>query len=306
MARFYMAVGIAGAGKSTVYRNHYSFAEYVSSDAIREEVYGDVNDQSHNEEVFNFMSKRTREFLKNGADVFYDATNISSKRRMGFLRELSKIPNVQKICVLVVPPFEVVKEQNANRERKVPEYALERMYRNFNMPHESEGWDKIEVFGNQRNYEYLFSEHLAAKGIPHDNPHHSASIGKHMELAGEYIRQHFKKELASPDRNICYPAEMMVLAADFHDIGKPYCKVYHNAKGEPTEDAHYYNHENVGSYIYISHSDGDEHDIWIANLIAHHMDYFKGEKYMEKVRSRFGEKFMKDLDILHEADLAAH
>lgn len=252
------------------------------------------------------MSKRTREFLKNGADVFYDATNIYSKRRMGFLRELAKIPNVQKICVLVVPPFEVVKQQNANRERKVPEYALERMYRNFNMPHESEGWDKIEVFGNQRNYEYLFSEHLAAMGIPHDNPHHSASIGKHMELAGEYIRRHFKKELASPDRNICYPAEMMVLAADFHDIGKPYCKVYHNAKGEPTEDAHYYNHENVGSYIYISHSDGDEHDIRIANLIAHHMDYFKGEKYMEKVRSRFGEKFMKDLDILHEADLAAH
>lgn len=306
MARFYMAVGIAGAGKSTVYKNHYSFAEYVSSDAIREEVYGDVNDQSHNEEVFNLMSKRTREFLKNGADVFYDATNISSKRRMGFLRELSKIPNVQKICVLVVPPFEVVKEQNANRERKVPEYVLERMYRNFNMPHESEGWDKIKVFGNQRNYKYLFSEHLAAMGIPHDNPHHSASIGKHMELAGEYIRQHFKKELASPDRNICYPAEMMVLAADFHDIGKPYCKVYHNAKGEPTEDAHYYNHENVGSYIYISHSDGDEYDIWIANLIAHHMDYFKGEKYMEKIRSRFGEKFMKDLDILHEADLAAH
>lgn len=306
MARFYMAVGIAGAGKSTVYKNHYSFAEYVSSDAIREEVYGDVNDQSHNEEVFNLMSKRTHEFLKNGADVFYDATNISSKRRMGFLRELAKIPNVQKICVLVVPPFEVVKQQNANRERKVPEYALERMYRNFNMPHESEGWDKIEVFGNQRNYEYLFSEHLTAMGIPHDNPHHSASIGKHMELAGEYIRQHFKKELASPDRNVCYPAEMMVLAADFHDIGKPYCKVYHNAKGEPTEDAHYYNHENVGSYIYISHSDGDEHDIRIANLIAHHMDYFKGEKYMEKIRDRFGEKFMKDLDILHEADLAAH
>lgn len=306
MARFYMAVGIAGAGKSTVYREHYSFAEYVSSDAIREEVYGDVNDQSHNEEVFNLMSKRTREFLKNGADVFYDATNISSKRRMGFLRELSKIPNVQKICVLVVPPFEVVKEQNANRERKVPEYVLERMYRNFEMPHESEGWDEIEVFGNQRNYEYLFKEHIAAMNNPHDNPHHSATIGDHMHLAGEYIREHFKNELASPDRDVHHPAEMMVLAADFHDIGKPYCKVYHNAKGEPTKDAHYYNHEKVGSYIYISHSTGDEDDIWIANLIAHHMDYFKGEKYMEKVRARFGEWFMKDLDVLHRADLAAH
>ena len=306
MIRFIMAVGLPGSGKSYLYDHVYSIAAYVSSDKIREEVFGDVNDQSHNGEVFNIMLQRTRDFLKSGADVYYDATNISAKRRMGLLRELSNIPNIQKICVLVVPPFEVVKEQNANRERKVPEYVLERMYRNFNMPHKSEGWDKIEVFGNQRNYEYLFNEHIAAMSNSHDNPHHSATIGKHMELAGEYIRQHFKKELASPDRNIYYPAEMMVLAADFHDIGKPYCKVYHNAKGEPTEDAHYYNHENVGSYIYISHSDGDEYDIWIANLIAHHMDYFKGEKYMEKIRDRFGEKFMKDLDVLHEADLAAH
>lgn len=306
MPRLFFTVGLPGSGKSTLYKAYFSEAAYVSSDQIRQDVFGDVNDQTHNAEVFNLMLNRTRDLLKANVDVYYDATNINAKRRIGFLKELSKIPDLVKICVLCVPPFEVVKEQNANRERKVPEYALERMYRNFNMPHESEGWDKIEVFGNQRNYEYLFDEHLTAMGIPHDNPHHSASIGKHMELAGEYIRQHFKRELASPDRNICYPAEMMVLAADFHDIGKPYCKVYHNAKGEPTEDAHYYNHENVGSYIYISHSDGDEHDIRIANLIAHHMDYFKGEKYMEKVRSRFGEKFMKDLDILHEADLAAH
>ena len=300
MARFYMAVGIAGAGKSTVYKNHYSFAEYVSSDAIREEVYGDVNDQSHNEEVFNLMSKRTREFLKNGADVFYDATNISSKRRMGFLRELSKIPNVQKICVLVVPPFEVVKQQNANRERKVPEYVLERMYRNFEMPHQSEGWDEILIFNNNGDLPYLLNLFKSAKDIPHDNPHHSASLGEHMNLAAEYVNDVLASQLDSKQ------FYRLRLAAGMHDIGKPYCKVFHNVKGEPTDIAHYYNHENVGSYIYISHSRGDKIDIFIANLIAHHMDYFKGEAYLEKIRNRFGEKFMWYLDKLHEADLAAH
>ena len=47
-------------------------------------------------------------------------------------------------------------------------------------------------------------------------------------------------------------------------------------------------------------------DLHAANLIAHHMDYFKGEKYLEKIRNRFGEDFMRELDMIHECDLAAH
>lgn len=296
MARFIMAVGVAGAGKSTVYGEHYSFAKYVSSDAIREEVFGDVNDQSHNAEVFNLMLKRTRDFLKNDEDVYYDATNLSAKRRMGFLKEIANIPNVQKICVLVVPPFEVVREQNANRDRKVPEYVLERMYKSFEIPHESEGWDDIIIFNNDECDHYLSKLLNASKNIPHDNPHHSASIGEHMGLALDHVWKNY-----NGNNRI-----MIAAVAGIHDIGKPYCKVFHNAKGEPTNIAHYYNHENVGSYIFISHSKGRKADIYAANLIAHHMDYFKGEKYLEKIRSRFGEEFMRDLNIIHEADLAAH
>jgi len=307
MSEVIMMMGLPGAGKDHWMNKLYPNHVHISSDDIRIEVFGDVNDQSHNGEVFNIMWKRLVAALKEEKSVVYNATNLSAKRRINFIDSIKRL-NLDVRCkvILVAPPLERVLEQNSKRDRVVPESVIHRMLKQFEMPHESEGWYKIEIFGNQCNYEHLFGELFAAMSNPHDNPHHSATIGDHMHLAGEYIRERLKNELSSSDRDIYYPAEMMVLAADFHDIGKPYCKVYHNAKGEPTEDAHYYNHENVGSYIYISHSDGDEVDIWIANLIAHHMDFFKGEAYMKKIKARFPDKFIKDLELLHEADLAAH
>ena len=305
MSRFYMAVGIAGAGKSTVYRENYSFAEYVSSDAIREEVFGDVNDQEHNGEVFDIMLKRTREALKAGTDVFYDATNINAKRRINLLKELSHIPNVQKICVLVVPPFEVVKEQNANRERQVPDYVLDRMLRNFEVPHESEGWNEIIMFGNSLDSVYWENELAKAMKISHDNHHHSETIGQHMILAEDYIIKRKLQELKLNNRMPGAEFLWIQVAARYHDLGKPYCKVFHNARNEPTEEAHYYNHENVGAYMFLSHAASRWESLYIANLIQHHMDHYKSG-YVEKLAQRFDAEFMAHLALLNEADKAAH
>lgn len=309
MPNFYMTVGIAGSGKSWIYENeikklhaanpdYYSEIVYVSSDAIREEVFGDVNDQTHNAEVFNIMHARSVAALKEGKSVYYDATNLSAKRRMAFLRSIDFIPNVYKSCILNVPPFELVKERNASRYRQVPEFVLERMLRQFEMPDISEGWNQIRVFGVDRfvdseNEKILQKMVVDALNLSHDNPHHSNSVGGHMVEAWSYAVKH---RFGTIVRN----------AAFYHDIGKPYCKVFHNMKNEPTEFAHYYNHENVGAYLYISMSPGMATDIVTANLIAHHMDYFKGESYFKKVRARYPEEFIKLLDQLHECDLAAH
>ena len=299
MPRFIMAVGIAGSGKSYLYEQMYPMAAHVSSDKIREEVFGDVNDQSHNGEVFNIMLQRTREFLKSGADVYYDATNINAKRRINLLKEIASISDVVKICALNVPPIEVVRERNASRERKVPEYVIERMFKNFEIPHQSEGWDSIEVFGCDNNVEEIINILATANEIPHDNHHHSETIGEHMRLASEYVAD---KMVSSEDR---LHNNILRIAARFHDIGKPYCKVFHDARNNPTEEAHFYNHENVGAYIYLSHSLVARYNLYIANLILHHMDHYK-QGYMEKLAKRFDKDFINDLAILNEADKAAH
>ena len=65
-AVFYMMVGVAGSGKSFIARD--LGCPIVSSDAIRAELFGSEEDQSHNGEVFNELHKRIKNYLAiNGA-----------------------------------------------------------------------------------------------------------------------------------------------------------------------------------------------------------------------------------------------
>ena len=71
-----------------------------------------------------------------------------------------------------------------------------------------------------------------------------------------------------------------------------------NTKGETTDIAHYYNHENVGTYISL----GTTRNITISWLINHHMDKFHHSKYYDRLP-----QFLKEeLDKLNECDINAH
>lgn len=295
MPNFFMVVGIAGSGKTTLYEEQYAHAgmAYVSSDDIREKVFRDVNDQFHNEEVFEIMKQRTLQALRGHKDVFYDATNLSAKRRIAFLKNLEGIENLRKICVVNVVPVYIAWMRNGSRERQVPIEVINRMAKQFETPHKSEGWDEIIIHNEFYQPSVLADKVISLRGESHDNPHHSLTIGKHMGAAGVYL-----VKVDAPD--------YLVSAAYFHDVGKGTCKTFTNMKGEVTPIAHYYSHENVGAYLYLTYCYHDVIDLHIANLIQHHMDFFKGEKYLQKIADRFGEDFMKDLQLLHEADLAAH
>lgn len=293
MPIFTMLVGLPGAGKNFIVSKYFSKATHISSDAIREEVFGDVNDQSHNHEVFDIMRERTIAALHNGEDVVYNATNICAKRRIGLLNSISIVPDVERVCWLVIPPVEIVEKQNREREKSVPDDVIKRMLRQFEVPHKSEGWDWIIINNSSYNPSILSNIVISLRNEPHDNPHHSQTIGKHMGEAAVYL---MKK--GAPD--------YLISAAYFHDAGKGICKTFTNMRGEPTTIAHYYSHENVGAYLYLTYCYHSSIDLYIANLIAHHMDFFKGEKYLQKIEDRFGEDFIRDLRLLHEADLAAH
>lgn len=309
MNNFIVAVGLPGSGKSTYaemlrHQKHRRIVpiEIVSSDAIREEVFGDVNDQKHNGEVFNIMFQRSCNALKAGKDVFYDATNLSAKRRMTLIQQIKDIKDIPKIsfqCVIFAVPFEECLHRNNERERVVPEYAMLRMYKSFEPPHQSEGWDLISIWGcDGTGFESMNKIVQEAIELSHDNPHHSLSVGQHMLEAEKYVN----KKILSTNSNVR-------IAVKYHDIGKPFCKVFKDTKGNPSEIAHFYNHENVGAYIYLSHCDRENFsmdDIEIANLIAHHMDFFKGEAYLEKIFKRFGECFFSSLYIVHLCDENAH
>ena len=238
---FVMMVGLSGSGKSTL-ANRVALeydAHIISSDEIRAEVFGDENDQHHNKEVFEILHARVHEALKNGNSVIYDATNINAKRRVAVLEQLKKYKDLRKICWVVATPFEICVENDKKRKRKVGRAVILKQMKQFQMPFLSEGWDSIhtkKLFMRDSSRPIRMLREV--DNMDHDcAPHHLETIGEHIAMVCEQAES----------SDYC-----VKVAARFHDLGKYYTKVFHNAKGEPTEVAHYYGHENVSAYIYLT------------------------------------------------------
>jgi predicted kinase len=83
--KIYIAVGISGSGKSTYIRENFDSKWIVSSDAIREEICGDIGCQNRNAEVWKEVKKRLVEKISLYGIAVLDATNIDKGRRIKFM-----------------------------------------------------------------------------------------------------------------------------------------------------------------------------------------------------------------------------
>ena len=290
MPNFYMLVGLSGSFKSS-----YQFDEEIvkiSSDSLRKELFGDENDQTHNAEIFNELHKRVVLNLKNGKNVVYDATNLSARRRKVFLKTIAHIP-CKKICIVFRTPYEVCVKRDSSRSRTVGVSVIFKQLKQFQMPQYDEGWDLID-------FTYLSLDKAVdpfilvelSKLVEHDNPHHLETIGQHMQMTYDKLCQMTKDE-------------ELRIAGLFHDLGKVFTKYFRNAKGEKTDIAHYYSHENVSVYLYLTSYlfYPTEVGLKIAWLIENHMrPYYSG---YEKWKSTQNPEWVKDLEILHLADQEA-
>lgn len=304
-------VGLPGSGKD-YYAKSKANPEtdvIISSDDIREELYGSAECQDNPARVFEQMFKRTCAAVRDGKNmIYYNATNISRKRRMNLIKEfrnsLKDVDGLQIFATVVIAPFSICLERNSARDRVVPEEAMNRMYRQFNVPSTAEGFGAVFV---EHNYDMSVGSYIdtileKSKSISQDNPHHSMTIGEHCNAAANYIIEHkeeINKELSSRWFSIIFNA------TTYHDIGKPFCKTFKNAKGEDSEVAHFYNHENVGAYDFLA-DDAGRNSLIIALLINLHMIFYQDTKYQERMKELYGDTTWTALEWLHKADQSAH
>lgn len=305
MIKFFMMIGLPASGKSEQAKKFAAEydAQIFSSDSLREEMFGDINHQADNDTLFKELHKRIRECLTSGQSAIYDATNINYKRRMEFLKSLNKIP-CEKIAVLIATPYEICLERNTQRERKVPEQVIKRMYLNFNIPFWYEGWDDIQIVYSEgaENYKGWDREWIeSVKNFNQDNSHHALSLGDHCWKAVKYI---------DSNTPCCHTTSTELRhAAMLHDEGKMFAKGFYDAKGNPSEEAHYYSHEYCGAYNSLFYEIACNH-LYVAQLIQWHMRPYlawrQSEKAMQKDRNLLGETLFNDICLLHAADVYAH
>ena len=84
MSKLIIPIGISGSGNSYIYNRDYKDYILVSPDLIREELTGDISNQSKNKEVFRIAFARVDEYLKREQNVFFDATNVNKSQRKKF------------------------------------------------------------------------------------------------------------------------------------------------------------------------------------------------------------------------------
>ena len=321
-----VTVGLPSSGKTSwvddfIGENQGKVIDVISSDKIREEVFNDIEDQNHNGEVFDLMKRRTKESLSQGHVVIYEATNISSKRRRALLKELNKYYD-KAICLFKYKRLTACQIDNEKRDREVPSNVIDRMYRNFEIPHKSEGFDEIIVDFDEKTNLYLGNKSKGGIGflkdellaietyddyksllcqlglnqcidMPQDSKWHTLSLSKHMYFCFRAVREYHWHDIN------------LVIASMLHDISKP------NVRTEDKDQkyAHYYGHENASAYdvidILLRYVRIDIEDILeIAWLIGNHMK-LKNNIDKDKFSNIIGYDDYLRLEALDNADNSA-
>lgn len=307
MPTFIMMVGLPGSGKSTIVRDikeKYPPVEVFSSDEYRQKLCGDENDQTKNELVFTTLYKDLIDAITlRGANVIFDATNISRKDRK---RALDKVRHlaIKKIAYFIDTDFRECIDRDASRERSVGPHVIEKFIRRFEFPQKFEGFDDIVIHSQRykdmnsefnREKEQFYLEEM--KHFDQLNPHHIHTLGEHCA------------KLATQIKLTSHEARIMHEAGWWHDIGKLYTQ-----KLDDKGVAHYYNHDNIGAYTVACNPD----ILWNAKkwddvyevifFINYHMrahNDFKSEKAQKKYRALFGEDRFNKLMEFAECDRKA-
>ena len=311
-----MMVGIVASGKSYIAEKIKKDCGYwegferriFSSDSTRIELFDDINHQGDNKLVFKTLHKNINNFLEYGENkaAIYDSTNLSAKRRRHFINNTLKC-DCDVDAVVMATPFSECIARNNKRDRTVPTHVMDKMYKSFQMPHYSEGFDCINLeysksFLKDTNVYDIDNELDILCEIEQNNPNHSLTIGGHCINAMSILDSVRDK---SVDGGLAYSALL-------HDFGKKYTMQFKNYDSIPTDIAHYYGHESVSAYdamFYLKNDKPNMNSIDIVetcNLIQFHMKpYFWTKKTKNRMTRNYGEKFVDKIVMLNKADKAA-
>jgi predicted kinase len=128
-------IGVPGSGKSTFAAKLAQLGNYhiISTDAIREKLYGDAAIQGTWEEVEANVISAVLTTITEGINVIYDATNAKRIWRLDLLEKLNVNINSPVLWMgwYLQTPLEICKQWNQQRNRQVPDHIIDEMHQSL-------------------------------------------------------------------------------------------------------------------------------------------------------------------------------
>jgi predicted kinase len=143
MPRIILLVGLPGSGKST-YARRLRWP-VISSDHLRSLIADDATDQSVHGPVFAAVRYLLRKRLEVGRPLTcIDATHLTPRERRPYFK-IAERYGCQLEAVFFDVPVQVCQERNRQRDRVVPQQAIERMALKLVAPTVEEGFSRVTV-----------------------------------------------------------------------------------------------------------------------------------------------------------------
>lgn len=261
-----MMIGLPGSGKSRFIKQHRLIDEIIVNS---------INTLEELEDVKNLLSE--------GKCIYYDDTNTTKEHREYIIKELKPYTLFIK-GIFVYKSLYQCYYWNSRREGQMSYEMIHNMYKNFNVPTLSEGFDSLVLKYDKEAEEHFYHRRFLDKickgelslhdyhnflkltrnddviGVSQNSIHHTLSIDRHMYAT-------YKKliEFGTTNQNL-------LVASLLHDIGKVKCIMVDK------DGIHYHfpKHENVSAYLSIDTLNAlgmkKSNILKIAGLIQNHMN----------------------------------
>ena len=148
-------VGLPGSGKSTSIPEDFDGFIYSTDNYI--EQCAKMNGWTYNQAFREFIEPATKTMneqleiaIRQKADVLWDQTNMSAKKRRGILSRFPK--TYRKVCACRVPPLDSqawneLRQRLLSREGKtIPLHIVETMADSYVEPTLDEGFDEVHLY----------------------------------------------------------------------------------------------------------------------------------------------------------------
>lgn len=317
---FVMMIGISGAGKTQIAKdiqkelNKKEETVILSSDQIRKELNITKYDKENTKKVFSVLEEKAIEYLKQNVNVIYDATNLISKNRIKLLKKIqqSNIECCKTGYIVNVSKSEAFSHSYVTRK------VINQQIKSFQIPMYFEGFDNIEIHGNQvykKINSLLYSKikklsqrrflkyyYMLDKVIGELDGFNQYNKKQDFTLS-DHCRRTWHELIMKKDEQKYLP---LMTSGALHDYGKYYCFNL----GEDGQ-FHYSSHSNVGAYMILGfYKKFYEYMNWeeflqMVWLVNNHMFFECNSQNEEQKRNKeslWGSELYQNLLSLHEAN----